>query len=824
MAEDNQSRQPTQTDIRITLYANGYTPLPNRDKRCLLGGWSDANYKRKWLDSGRSEPAVKIARMEMLLPQDKATGLRVQDGLLPIDLDIRDGEMLDRVLEELRRIAPDVHDLAPRRTGEAPKVMLFARWVPSGAHPEMFTKISSHRFVAPGDTKGQLIEVFGGASNKKGGHGQQVGAYGPHSHVDPDDPSKGVARTYSWDSDRNDELSSPLNTPLAQLPAMTKEQVFALTDAFERLATAAGWAPEVRDEGDAGEGGRVYDIDESTRFQLDKGGEPIDYAQLCAIYDPRTELRVNMLPGSDPTRCIVHWSNAAQCVWVWDWRDSKGHWPKSAAPADPAAFAEQMAAILPEPPAENGPPPRPDDRASIGNKVAWLLATRGYCEQTDRVIELYKAGSDCQTTRIAFQFAHRAWHIETEGPRGGKKLAYATSGWELNAGRPALEGVRLRPDQPFPLYAEGGLLYKNTYQRLRHEGTGDIGVWDRFMAHLLPEEAERSWFLNWLAHKLRFPGIPGVAVIMVAANAQGPVYGAGRGMLRDVLARLFGEQYVWTIDFDIFAGKSAQAAYTDWAAYSLLVTVSEAKDTAESGRWADRRATYERLKETVDPRPVERMFTPKGLPAFKARAVASYLIFSNNFDAVQLPPDDRRATVLRNGVQMPSAMAEELQTWMNQPGNIAEVARHLMARDLRAFNVYAPMLTETKTRMQELARSDLDIAFEHVQRALGPTALFTGEMIRMAVLGELDHITEAIEAQIRQKVKNSTQKVPGEHRMPRAASLGKRHWILGWHGGPQGVVLSSDEAVLRVEHAAKLLETLRDGTSLGAQVIDFRKG
>src|SRR6185369_10021807 len=470
------------------------------------------------------------------------------------------------------------------------------------------------------------------------------------------------------------------------------------------------------------------------------------------------------------------------CIMVYDYEAEAAHYPKQYAAPDPEAFAEQMAAILPEPPATDGPPPRPDDKASMGDKVAWLLATRGYCEYTDRVVELYKPGDECQTRRIAFQFEFRSWYVTTIGPRGGKDNAYATSGWELNAARQSIAGVRMRPDRPFPTYVEEGATFKNTYRRPRHAGLGDIGVWHAFMAHLLPDQTEREWFCDWLAHKFRNPGIPGVAVIMVAANENGPVYGAGRGMLRDVLERLFNGAYVRTIDFDIFSGKSAQAAYTDWAAYSVLVTVSEAKDTAESGRWADRRAVYERLKEIVDPRPVERMFTSKGLPSFVARAVASYLIFSNNFDAVQLPPDDRRATVLRNGVQLPPAAAAELEAWMGVPGNIAELARHLMARDLRAFNAYAPMMTEAKARMQELARSDLDVAFERVQRALGPTALFTGEMVRQAVLGELDHVTETIEAQIRQKVKSSTQKLLEGYRMPQIMGITKRPWILRWHG------------------------------------------
>ena len=199
--------------------------------------------------------------------------------------------------------------------------------------------------------------------------------------------------------------------------------------------------------------------------------------------------------------------------------------------------------------------------------------------------------------------------------------------------------------------------------------------------------------------------------MMVAAGPEGPVYGCGRGMLRDILARLLGMPYVRPIDFDIFSGTSAQAVYTDWAAYAILVTVSEAKDTPDAGRWAARRATYQRIKELVDPRAVERHFLVKKLQAFIALAFASILIFSNNVDALQIPEADRRIAALADGVRMPPEMAKALQAWMDQPGNIAELARWLEARDIGEFDAYTPLRTVTKTTMQELARSDLDDAF-----------------------------------------------------------------------------------------------------------------
>jgi hypothetical protein len=789
------------TSLRVQLHALGYNILPNIGKVPAIKGWNTPEYLTREL---LSDAAVdKIPRWPLRWPGAETTGVRLDD-LVVIDIDV-DDMLAAIVMDAIADIAPGVFAAAPCRFGASSwKRALFCR-LADGEEP--FRRLASHKY----EEASHCVEVFGGGRLKGDKCSRQFGIYGPHSY----NADGSVAAEYRWD----DVVPALREIPHADLPRITRAQCAAIADAFDTLATEAGWSRQVPVR-DGLTGARIYDIDEETRFEVLGHDELLPYEDLEEGMRCASSFFDNT--GHNRSKCHVGHSPLHDCIMVYDYEAEAAHYPKQFAAPDPGAFAEQMAAVLPPNPAE-APPPRPDDKAPLGEKVAWLLATRGYCEQTDRVIELHKAGEDCQTRRIAFQFAFRSWYVTTIGPRGGENNAYATSGWEMHASRPTLEGVRLRPDRPFPVYEEGGRLYKNTYQRPQHVGTGDLGVWHRFMQHLLPDPAEHDWFMDWLAHKHRHPAVPGVAVIMVAANEEGPVYGAGRGMLRDILARLFGTQYVRTIDFDVFSGKSAQGVYTDWAAYSLLVTVSEAKDSADAGRWTERRAVYERIKEIVDPRAVERMFTSKGLPSFVARAFTSYLIFSNNFDAVQLPPDDRRATVLRNGVKMPPAMAAELEAWMEQPGNIAALSAWLDRRGLSGFSVYDPLDTATKTRMQELARSDVDEAFDRVRRALGPHALFTGDMIRLAILGELDHTTETIDAQIKRRVKSTTQKVEGEHRMPRSMSLGNRPWILCWHGGPQLVVSGADEAVTRVGHATKLLEAMRDGTGAGAQIIDLRR-
>lgn len=460
-------------------------------------------------------------------------------------------------------------------------------------------------------------------------------------------------------------------------------------------------------------------------------------------------------------------------------------------------------------------PARPDDDAPFAEKIVWLLKTHAYCPIIDRVVRLYEPSDECLLQWHAFAREFQAWVEISTGPRGGQHANFATARWEIMAERMTLDGVRMRPDRAFPTYREAGQTFKNTFRKAGHSGSGDITAWAKFMEHLLPVAAEREWFCDWLAHKWRNPAVPGVAVAMVAADAAGrPVYGAGRGMLRDVIARLLGAKYVRPIDFNILTGKSSQAVYTDWAAYALLVTVNEAKEHADAGRWANQRATYERLKELVDPRAIERTFHPKGLPAFMGLCFASFLIFTNHPDAVQIPFEDRRFTVLSNPAPMQTEMAEELTDWMEQEGNIAEVARWLEQRDLSSFNPYMALRTAAKTTMQEWSQDELDEALQTVKQKLGRGALFTTGQIWAAVLDELPSVatanSEALRIRIYRRLRTMVRRVKGETedlRMPRDYDNSEqRARILCWRDFEGPDKLKTMEAQKAVEHSAKVLD------------------
>jgi hypothetical protein len=156
-------------------------------------------------------------------------------------------------------------------------------------------------------------------------------------------------------------------------------------------------------------------------------------------------------------------------------------------------------------------------------------------------------------------------------------------------------------------------------------------------------------------------------------------------------------------------------------------------------------------------------------------------------------------------------MAAGLQAWMEQPGNIAALARWLEARDLSGFDAYAPPETDTKTVMQELARSELDDAFAAVRRRIGPRGLFTGEQIRAAITMELGDVmsTDDMRRWVSRRIRQEATQIK-EFRMP---PMHGRHKILGWRGSSSAWVKTEETARSAVAGTAKVV--LADGSADG---------
>lgn len=687
--------------LRLDLLANGYTPLPNYDKRNFFKGWSDVEVTPEEVHSWTRRQR-----------RFTATGLRVENGLAVIDVDVntQDTTLWDAID---RALAPALEAGALIRMGKGTKIALFART------DELFARIHSRRWLAPGATAEDdthCVEIFGGAS------GRQFGAFGAHTME-----SDGTVRLeYEWDG------ASPLDVPLAALPSLGKKDYYAIADGIEDALKQAGYEPVANSTSGENDVHKVYDLTPAHEFDCSDG-----------VRRSLEELRAacQALDDADSLRCSASWLEGPQAkrvdrclvsvdrrggVLVWESASGVTHGEASRAPQDYNIDIDRVAERLRAlDAATRNRIVSKDDAVTAATKALNTWAFMPSSAQP--VVPIWTTGlTEGHMTMGNFRTLMLPNADEDVGPRGGRQITNPADIWAGATKRKTVDGLQLRPDMPRPLFEENGKQFINIYEAPDHSaegGSAALGV--EFMTSLLPDATERDWFIQWLAHKVRFPHIPGPGVIMVAR-----AFGTGRGTLGELCKLLLGERYVRSIEYKHFIGRTYQSQYNDWQASSLLTFVNESSDSDGGSVYRAKQDSYERLKEMVEPRPTRKLFVVKSGQAFEAPCFASVLIATNHVDALPLPATDRRFAVLTNGPPREPDFWRRFNTWMLDPANVAAFHRWLAAVDLEGYSPFeAPADTEAKRNMAALNRSDLDVAMDIVEANLSSGVFVPSQMV-----------------------------------------------------------------------------------------------
>jgi hypothetical protein len=364
-------------------------------------------------------------------------------------------------------------------------------------------------------------------------------------------------------------------------------------------------------------------------------------------------------------------------------------------------------------PAENLMPPPPEPATSAEQKqeafdavVPWLLDNYGLLV----VGEKRGAGLIVPLrTRIATATALTAFRTKLLPYRIiiGKTKFTPLDQWLTRPDRVEAAGFRTAPDKPWPTFTENGATYVNLYLRPELPEDGDASLGHEFLNVLLPDERERTWFKQWLGHKLRHPEVPGPSIVMVAQDT----YGVGRGTLFKILAALFGHEYIARPDFDDVIGQGGQAVYNEWMATAILAFVNETS-SEEDHRYTIRQKAYERLKERVDTSRQVRRIKGKYEKLYDTECGPGFIFASNLNTPLVIADKDRRLTFLRNGPEQAPEFYVKLNAWRAVPGNLSAFRRDLEAIDLTGFNAYAPLPTTLRDIVAEDGRSVIDEAVD----------------------------------------------------------------------------------------------------------------
>ncbi|BAB48063.1 mll0485 [Mesorhizobium japonicum MAFF 303099] len=224
-----------------------------------------------------------------------------------------------------------------------------------------------------------------------------------------------------------------------------------------------------------------------------------------------------------------------------------------------------------------------------------------------------------------------------------------------------------------------------------------VEVWSEHLAYLIPIEAERVRFEQWLAHIVQRPEeLPQSAYLFITEET-----GIGRNWLSSVLVRVLRGYVAAGIDIQ----EMLDGTFNGRLSRKLLAVVDEAKAGMQGyGRWSH----SEKLKSMINPE-MRRINEKHGLE-FVEWNCCRWLFFSNNWDALPFDASDRRFNVVANPTHRQSPdYYERIYSQIANPDFISAVRKRLELLDISGFKPGAiPDMNEAKRKALGAMASDLD--------------------------------------------------------------------------------------------------------------------
>lgn len=704
MDRDQEIRQ--QTALRRAMLRNGYTPLANKDKGCILKGWPNLAVDEYQIDVWSDQLRWR------------ATGVRIERGLVAIDLDVNDSAVIDGIVNALPADIWDLLQHAPVRRGKGAKECWFCRLAEGESS---FYRLTSAGYRMPDDADDGVVhrvEIFAGDS------GRQFGAYGAHT-IGHDGE---VEVAYRWVDDRG-----LADVPFDDLPRLTRAQLAVVADTASRVMADAGWVNDAQSKAGFTSPSVVYDLDDQVFDTRDHGTVDLEHLEVLAAENDNVRLSASWLEGpsaANTTRCIAYINRSDNRVAILETAAYTTHRPVSLQPKPLNTGAlDRLEALAGGSTLFDKPAPAPaaesaqvgiDMRDDMERVVDQLIGEVAFCANEQKCVMPIDGDASQAMTMANFRVLMQPSAVEVRGPRGGSQIIHPVSLWASDPRRIDVNGHRFRPDLAGQrLFIEDGARYINTYRPIDHVPVSDAQVaaagraFEALLSHLVPHDEARAWFRMWLASKIQYPATPNCGVIMVAE-----IQGTGRGTLFDMMSAALGQKYVRNISSTELMGGQGQGQYNDWIANALLVLCEEvmAGDDAGGAMAWKRREVYERLKQLVDPRQRVMEIRRKGLSNYSSEVFASILMATNHMNALPLDETDRRIAVLvQPNIKFDDV--PELVRLINPmrtsgryvPWFGAGLAAYLsgVAVDTSALRI-APELGDGRALMRESNLSDLD--------------------------------------------------------------------------------------------------------------------
>jgi hypothetical protein len=227
---------------------------------------------------------------------------------------------------------------------------------------------------------------------------------------------------------------------------------------------------------------------------------------------------------------------------------------------------------------------------------------------------------------------------------------------------------------------------------------GDPTIWQDHFKLLIPDDAHRAWFTQYLAHAVQKPSVKIKSAVMIQSEP-----GIGKGALAALMKRLFGDHNVR----ERFGGIINER----WQAScgNVQVLVLDELDIAEKA------GSNQRVKRWISEDKVE--VERKGVDEFEVRTPRALFIYTNLDRPLVIDRRDRRLFVVKVDAQRRSTeYYDQLWTEGVSDSVVAAVKHFLLNVDLSDFKANAePPMTEAKLDLEALSKDTLTAAISELQ-------------------------------------------------------------------------------------------------------------
>jgi len=141
------------------------------------------------------------------------------------------------------------------------------------------------------------------------------------------------------------------------------------------------------------------------------------------------------------------------------------------------------------------------ENARFTAALNWLLVNYAFCKSAF----MGKGGVISLVDGELGSIASLDTFMRPYAVKEGHKTISVVDRWTEHPLRVHIDKIQTRSDRPRPTFEEEGLHIYNRYWPPAHPSGGEIETFKAFFARFIPNDTEREWMWNYLAHKARRP-------------------------------------------------------------------------------------------------------------------------------------------------------------------------------------------------------------------------------------------------------------------------------------------------------------------------------